>query len=181
MPLDIPAFIEKKNALDGEAFLLLIEIQYATGQYVRWAAQPDYATAPQFRRTTAVDPITFEGNLYSPFPIGKPRRGHNSRGEIPTFEFVIANPQRIFESVLQTYIVEGKTGRLITVDRDNLDDPTAKAEEWFTIERASSAADRITLSCKGVRFNPLRSRIPRKNITRNRFPGVMGSTRNRFY
>lgn len=181
MPLDIPAFIAKKNALEGQTFLLLVEIEYTAGQFVRWVCDPEYAPQPQFGRTSNVATVSFEGNLYVPFAIGRPTRSQNSRGEIPMFDLPIANPKRVFQSTIQTYILEGKTGRLITVDRDNLSDPTAKAEEWFTIEKAESTGEIITLTCKGVRFNPLRSRIPRKNMTRGNYPGLMGSTRHRFY
>jgi hypothetical protein len=181
MPIDVPGFVEAKNALYGDQFLLLIEIEYADGEFVRWACDTEYATAPQFRRTAPISSITFEGNIYVGRPIGKPTRSQNSRGEIPTFEIQIANPQRIFQSTLQNHIIEGKAGRLITVRRDALADPTANASEWFTVENARSQAETITLVCKGCRFNPLRSRIPRKNMTRANYPGLPGSTRNRFY
>lgn len=170
MPLDIPAFIAKKNAAYGKAFLLLVEIEYAPGEFLRWA-----------RLGRGEASITFEGETWVPFAIGNPRRSQNSRGQIPLFDLPIGNPQRIFQSTLQTYIVEGKSGRLITVDRDNLGDPTAKAEEWFVVESAGSAADFIVLTCKGVRFNPLRSRIPRTTMTRTRYPGLAGINRHRYY
>jgi hypothetical protein len=169
MPEDIEAFVAKKNALYGSKFALLVEIEYADGEFIRWAKTEDGAD------------VTFDGSVYVAFPIGKIKRSHNSRGEIGIFNIPIANPQRIFQSTLQNYIIEGKTGRLITVDRDNLGDPTACQSEWFTIELADSVAETITLSCKNVRFNPLRSRIPRRTMTRSNYPGLMGSTRHRFY
>jgi phage-related protein len=169
--LDIEQFVAKKNALHGDAFVLLIEIEYASGEYIRWSRLND--------RTDSA--ITFEGSTWAPFPIGNPKRSQNARGEIPTFDLAIANPQRIFQSILSNYIVEGKTGRLITVHRDHLDDPTAKAEEWFTIESASAHAGEITLTCRGVRFSPRRCRIPSKTMTRAEYPGLLGNSRHRFY
>jgi phage-related protein len=169
--LDIPAFVAKKNALNGDAFVLLIEIEYQAGDYLRWARVDSRVD----------DAILFEGNTYEPFGIGNPRRSQNSSGQIPTFDLPIANPRRAFQSVLQNHIVEGKTGRIITVHRDHLADPTAKAEEWFTIEAASSAASLLTLTCRAVRFNPRRCRIPSKVMTRAEYPGLLGSARHRFY
>lgn len=169
--LDVPAFVAKKNALHGDAFVLLVEIEYAAGEYIRWARINDRTDAP----------ITFEGHVWTAFPIGNPKRSQNARGELPTFDLPIANPQRIFQSILANFIVEGKTGRLITVNRDHLGDPTAKAEEWFTVETANSHASTITLTCKSVRFNPRRCRIPAKSMTRAEYPGLLGNSRHRFY
>lgn len=167
---DLEQFISKKNSLYGDAFLLLIEIEYTTGEFLRWA-----------RVGKAEGSIIFEGNTFVPFGIGNPRRSQNSRGQIPTFDLALSNPQRIFQSTLENYIVEGKVGRLIIVDRDQIDDPTAKAEEWFTIETANSHAQLITLTCKSIRFNPRRCRIPSKTMTRSAYPGLLGSNRTRFY
>jgi hypothetical protein len=167
---DIEQFVTKKNALYGDAFLLLVEIQYAPSEFLRWA-----------RVGKAEVDIVFEGNIFVPFGIGNPRRSQNSRGQIPTFDLPIANPKRIFQSTLQNYIIEGKVGRLVIVDRDQLDDPTAKAEEWFTVETANSHAQLITLTCKSVRFNPRRCRIPSRTMTRSAYPGLLGSNRTRFY
>ena len=171
MPLDVEQFVAKKNALWGTAFVLLFEVEYADGQFLRWARIDN--------RTEAS--IAFEGESWTAFPIGNPRRSQNARGEIPTFDIPIANPERIFQSILHNYIVEGRPGRIITVHRDHLDDPTAKFEEWFTIETASSSATLINLTCKGVRFNPRRSRIPSRTMTRAEYPGLLGANRRRFY
>lgn len=170
MPLDIPQFVAKKNAAYGDMFLLLVEIEYAPGQFVRWA-----------RLGRGESSITFEGQTWVAFGLGNPRRSQNSRGQIPMFELPIANPKRIFQSTLQSYIVEGRPGRLITVDRANLSDPTAKAEEWFTVQMATPSPEMIVLTCQGLRFNPIRSRIPRTTMTRTRYPGLAGSSRNRYY
>lgn len=171
MPHDVPALIANKNALWGEAFILLIEIEYSAGEFIRWSRLND--------RTDGA--VTFEGETYTPFPIGNPRRSENSRGQIPTFDLPIANPERVFQGVLHNHIVEGKSGRLITVHRDSLDDPTAKIEEPFTVEMASAHAKEIVLTCKAVRFNPRRTRIPSKVMTRAEYPGLLGSNRHRFY
>ena len=169
--LDIPQFVAKKNAASGEKFGLLVEIEYEDGQFVRWARLDGWGE-------TSLD---FEGETWIAFGIGNPKRSQNSQGQIPTFDLPIANPKRIFQSVLSAFIVEGRTGRLITVDKDNLADPTAKTEEWFTVKNARSEGTTITLVCTSIRFNPLRCRIPRRNMTRAKYPGLLGNSRQRFY
>jgi hypothetical protein len=167
---DIPQFVEKKNSLYGEAFLILVEIEYAPDSFIRWA-----------RTDARIEPsVTFEGEVWNAFPIGNPRRTQSARPEIPTFDLPVANPDRVLQSVLQNYIVEGKVGRLVIVDRDQLDDPTAKAEEWFTVETASANAREIVLTCKSVRFNPRRVRIPSQTMTRQEYPGLLGASRFRY-
>ncbi len=163
--LDVPQLVEKKNALWGDALVLLLELEYLAGSFLRWARIDGRLESS----------IEFEGELWLAFPIGNPRRPQSSRSEIPTFEIPVANPDRIFQSVLQNHIIEGKSGRLITVDRDHLDDPTAKVEEWFTVETATSTAKQVTLTCKGIRFNPRRARIPSQTMTRAEYPGLLPS------
>lgn len=164
--LDIEQFVEKKNSLGGDAFLMLVEIEYADGQFFRVARN-------------ATD-VTFEGQTWVAFGISKPRRSQNARAEIPTFDLVLANPQRIFGSVLANYIVEGRTGRLITVDRDQLDDPNAKAEEWFEVQFPDVHEKAVTLTCRPVRFNPRQQRIPSATMTRGEYPGLAGASVSRY-
>lgn len=169
--LDIPEFIERKNERDGDKFVLLVEIEYSPGLYVRWARLDGFVDTS----------IVFEGFTWTAFGIGNPRRTQNSRGEIPTFDLPLANPERIFQSVLHNYIVEGRPGRLVTVHRDHLDDPSAKVVEWFTVQSANTSARMVNLTCQSVRFNPRRSRIPAKTMTRAEYPGLLGANHRRFY
>lgn len=165
---DIPAFVAEKNKLWGKAFVLLFELDYTgEGDYIRWA---------RIEKGT----ITFQGATFAAAGFSDPARSQNSRGEIPTFDIAFANPQRTLQSVLHAHILEGRSGRLITVHRDLLDDPTAADEEGFTIVTASVNEQIATLTCAGVRFNALRAKVPRRVITRDRYPGVLGNTRGRY-
>lgn len=168
--LDIPLFVEKKNARFGDAFLLLVEIEYAPGEFLRLAR-----TDPRLEPS-----IEFEGKTWISFPIGNPRRPQSARAEIPSFDLPIANPERVLQSIIGNHIIEDKPGRLITANRDHLDDPTAKAEEWFTIRSAGSNAREVVLNCEGVRFNPRRTRIPSQTMTRAEYPGLLGASRYRY-
>jgi phage-related protein len=170
MPLDVVPFIAEKNKRWGEAFVMLVEIQYAAGVFWRVA-----------KLGLTEESIEFEGETWTNFPIDIPRRSKNSRAEIPTFDLSVANPERVFQSILHNYVVEGRTGRLITVHRDHIDDPTAKIEERFTIESATSTARVVTVTCRAIRFNPRRSRIPSRTMTRAEYPGLLGPGQRRFF
>jgi hypothetical protein len=109
-----------------------------------------------------------------------PTRSQNTQGQIPTFDLALSNVGQVVESILEQNVVEGRPGRLLTVHRDHLADPTAVFEEPFTIVSASAAIDKAVIKCASVQFNWLRALIPRKVVTRANYPGVMG-TRSRFF
>lgn len=166
---DVQAFVAAKNRLWGDqAFVLLLEISYAPGQFIRWARLSKTETS-----------ITFEGAEWTNFPFDKPKTSQNARAEIPTFDIPIANPQRVFQTILSSYIVEGRPGRLVIVHREHLSDPTAKIDQWFTVETARCSDRQINLTCKAVRYNPRRARIPSKTMTRTEYPGLLGVNRRR--
>jgi hypothetical protein len=167
MPLHVEQFVSEKNKRQGSEPLLLVEIEYTSGTY--------------FRIAKSVTDVTFDGETWVAFGFEKPRRSQNSRAEIPTFDLVLANPERVVGSILENYIVEGKTGRLITVHRDHLDDPTAKFEEWFEVKTADVHEKTITLTCKGVRGNPRRMRVPSSTMTRSEYPGLAGATKQHYF
>lgn len=163
----IPDFVEEKNSLWGKAFVLLLEIEYAPGQMVRWAR-----ISEDFE-----DDIVFDGETYTAFRMTNPRRPKSARGEIPTFEIALANPLRRFGSTIANTVVEGRPGRLITVHRDHLANPAAADAESFTIMSAGAADQYVTLTCRGVRFNVSRARVSRRTVNRRRYPGALGLAR----
>lgn len=170
--LDIPAFIADKNALErigGKEFILLLELEYADGEYLRW-----------FRSPKVDETITFEGVTWTAFGFGEPARSAGARGEIPTFVIPLSNAGQAAESVLSHYVVEGRQGRLVIANREKLSDSTAKHEEWFTIAYADSDPEKAAITCSSVTFDPLRRLVPSRIVTRARYPGVAG-TRSRLY
>lgn len=169
MPHDVPALIARKNELYGEAFLMLLEINYSDSEVLRWLARDE--------RTN--DPVVFEGNTYTPWAFGIPTRSQYSHGQIPMFDIPVANPERVLQSLLQHYVIEGKSGRLITTHREHIDDSSAKIEEWFTIVSADSHATVITLTCSGIRYNPRLGRIPSATMSREEYPGLQPQNRPR--
>lgn len=162
---DITALVEEKNSLHGKAFVLLVEIEYADGQWFRFARDKS--------------DIVFGGNTYIAARIGNVRRPRSAGGSIATFEIPFGNALRVLQSLFHTHMIEGRSGRLIDVHRDMLNDPEAARIEDFTIVSAGSSDGVITLQCRGVRFNMSRARVPRRTITRRRYPGVVGQMRHR--
>jgi hypothetical protein len=167
--LDIAGFIAEKNALNPGEFLLLLEIEYADGEFLRW-----------FRSPRADEVIAFDGHDWSAYGFSFPTTSGNSRGEIPTFTISISNAEGTGEALLDQYTVEGRQGRLIIVNRNKLADATAQHSEYFTIAYGDSDESSTTLTCSSVRFNPLRRQVPARLVTRSRYPGVAG-TRSRYF
>jgi hypothetical protein len=148
---------------DGSGVVTAMAITALTGdQYVRWARIEKGS-------------VTFESKTWNAFGYGIPTRSQNARGEFPTFDIPVANPGRTLQALLEQNIIEGRNGRLITVHRLHLADPTANNQEQFTVIDAKTRAQLATLTCAGIRFNWLRTPIPRKLITRAEFPGIQGS------
>lgn len=145
----------------------LASTPFSVGQYLRWAQIESGS-------------ISFEGKTWTAIGIGNPVRSQSSKGKITGFDIPLANPARSAQSVLHGYIVEDHSGRLITVHRDMLGDPLAKAEEWFTVKGATTNDVIASLVCEGVRFNPLRTKVPKTYVTRAEYPGILGS-RSRYY
>jgi len=171
--LDIPAWVAEKNRQYGEMFALLLEICYAdlgggddglSPQYLRWLWSAQKG-----------DTVVFEGHTFTAGPFSKPTKTVNSQAQIPTFDILFANVGLEVQSIVGTYIVENREGRFITVHRNHLDDPTASASEYFTIETVKTDQLHATVTCSAMAMRILRSKMPRTFITRTRYPGVMGN------
>jgi hypothetical protein len=170
MALDIEALIGAKNALWGDAMVMLVEVEYTAGEFIRYA-----------RINALTDsPVTFEGKSFTPWIIGIPKRNQNGQGQIPMFDLIFANPERVLQSTLQYNVVEGRPGRIIAVHRDHLADPNAKVEEKFTVKSAGAHESVATLTCSGIRLNRGTSRIPSRTTSRSRYRGLLGANRGRF-
>ncbi len=160
--LDIPQFAAEKEKRSGKAFIRLLEIEYAPGQFVRYA---QYNTS-----------VTFEGQIWTPFPIAGLRGAKQTTdGSIPAFDIALSNVGREIGAILEVYDIERRPARLLRVHPDQLGDPTAKREEKFIILNARVSGHDAVLTCTPLRFDPMTMLIPRRKYTSAEFPGLLGS------
>lgn len=161
--INVPPFKPEKNKLSGKKFIILFELEYEPGLFVRYA-EPYFAT-----------PITFEAVTWQPFPISGADSSQATSGEIPAFDIAFSNVGREVQSILEFYNVEGKTGRLVRIHPDMLADPTAKIDEPFVVVSARADSHTAVLTVAPVTFDPLGIQLPRELVTPEKFPGILGS------
>lgn len=158
---DIPAFDAEKEKRSGEAFIHLLEIEYADGLFLRYAKHDR--------------PVTFEGQTWSPFPMSKPARSENRSGEIPVMDIAVSGVGREIASILEFYDVEGRPGRTVRVHPNYLGDPTAKKESKFIVKSARVMANSAIITVTPLTLDPLTTYLPRKKVSAAEFPGILGA------
>lgn len=158
--LEIPAFGSDKNRHQGPTLVLLLEIEYATAQFLRIARYD-------------VD-VTFEGIVWPHnLAMGEPETSQGLQGKLPAFDLTISNIGRELQSILEFNPIEdARPGRLIWVHPDHLDDPTAKHEEKFSVIAARTSTKNAVLTCTAIPFDPLGLLIPADVVTHEEFPNL---------
>jgi hypothetical protein len=159
--LPVSAFSAEKNKLFGDGFVILIEIEFAAGSFVRYA---------QYN-----EPVIFEGHTWQPFPIGSVDVSQSAQGDIPAFDITLSTVGRDVMSVLEFYEIEGRPGRVVWVHPDFFGDPTAKIEESFIVVTARADVRNAVLTVAPVVFDPFNIQLPAELVTSKQFPGVLGS------
>jgi len=92
MSYDIAALASFKNALaTGSRFVWLYEIQVPT------------ATPTRYRFCAQTEPVTFDGNEYSPFPITHDVMKEGQTGDLPTLNLTVSNVSREIAGTLESY------------------------------------------------------------------------------
>lgn len=172
--LNVSAFLPEKNKLSGKEFVRLFELRYDGDDPSTPVQDRLYFRFCQYDTNGAVDPVTFEGETYTPFPFAVGEASENTQGEIPAFDLVFSNVGREIQQALEFYDVEGLPGRVMRVHPDMLGDDTAVVETGFVVVRASANVRTATFTVAPVKFDPLGVKIPTKTVTRDEFPGVLG-------
>jgi hypothetical protein len=159
--LSVTQFLAEKNKLEGDEFVVLFELEYSAGQflrYARWDAD-----------------VTFESHTWSKFPIARIETSQSTQGDIPAFDIGFSNVGREIQSILEFNEVEGLPGRLVIVHSSMLGDPTAKIEEPFIV--VSIRADNLSavMTVAPINFDPFGVMLPRDIVTPDNFPGILGA------
>jgi hypothetical protein len=160
-----PTLALEKN-LSAKNFVILFELTFDDS---------DPANPVNLRFTRYNVPIVFEGVTWEPFPFGAIELTQSTTGEVPAFDIALSNAGRLMIGIMEQYELDNKNGRLIWVHPDHLNDPTAKVEEPFTVVGARANESTGILTVAPVGFDPLTVQLPRKVVSLDDFPGVVGN------
>ena len=110
--------------------------------------------------------ITFDGLVYTKFPITIDRISENNRGTIDVVNVRISNVSRLIETYLQQYDIRTKTVRIKRVWLGQLADANAYIEDIFQINGISSNDSDVTLTLTS-KLDLLEVNLPLRMYTRN--------------
>lgn len=122
--------------------------------------------------------VSWNGQTWTVWPIGDITPNQNIEGELPTTSIPIAGLTSFIISILENFTIEGKKGNIYMVHADHLGDATPVKKMPFTIINVSVPNwDTVVFNVimAQAAFEPLRAQLPLKLVTRDEFPGVMGS------
>ena len=110
--------------------------------------------------------VTFNGQVYTKFPISHDSVGENLEGTIDTIKITLANVSRVIESYLQDYDIRGKKVSIKLVWANQLDDPDAYLEDVMYVDSYTSNQDQVQLSLSS-KFDVLNVELPARRYSRN--------------
>lgn len=149
-----PEFLEEKNKETNQPIVLFTIYDY-DGQ------------SNNLYLTQSKEDVTFDGTLYSAYPITFDRIGENSQGEIGQLRVSISNVNRIIQSYLEVYDFHKKKVKITVVFRNLLSDPDCKREDIFYVKGYTSNAQAATFTLSS-RFDVLHLKIPLRTYFRTR-------------
>lgn len=147
MPLALPpALVIEKNKLASTApWVVLLDVVMLdeTALYV----------------TNNTEEVTFQGQLYTPFPFEIDMLDQDSKGNIPSLQITISNVTRYFQYWLEsTSGMVGATVLITVVHMENLTEDYSELQMSFDVIAASADAKLITFTLGAP--NPLRRQFP---------------------
>ena len=153
----------EKNKLEGSAWILLFELEYNPGSFIRLARWTQN--------------VVWDGKTWTAWPIGEPQVSQNLQGELPTTTIPIVGMTSFIMSLVENVVIEGKKGIMYLVHEDHLADNTPVRITPFTVVQLSAnwQAVQFVIVAAQAAFEPLKVQLPLKLVTREEFPGVQGS------
>ena len=134
---DIAELAPFKNALaTGSRLVWLYEIEVPT------------STPTRYRFCTQMEPVTFRGNEYSPFPITHETMKEGADGDLPTLALTVSNVSREIGGTLESYngLVGQRVKVMLVLMTENQEtspqDPLKAILEWdFKITSMAATAE----------------------------------------
>lgn len=112
-----------------------------------------------FRIVPNNEDVTFQGNVYTAFPIQVELPKESSKGEIQTISLMVSNVTRVLQGHLEALNGGvGSTVNMIIVNTAHLTEDYAELTMEFDVLSAECNAQWVTLKCGTA--NPLRRRFP---------------------
>lgn len=110
--------------------------------------------------------VTFDGILYSRFPITHEFVGENNQGQIDQVKVRLANVSRLIQSYLEEYDLRGKKVTIRMVWADQLNDPDAHIDDVFYIDSYTADQQNVEFTLTG-KFDVLGLDLPARRYARN--------------
>jgi lambda family phage minor tail protein L len=110
--------------------------------------------------------VTFNGTVYSKFPVTHEYIGENNQGQIDQVKVRLGNVSRLIQSYLEQYDFRGKKVIIRMVWADQLSDPDAYIDDVFFIDSYTADQSNVefTLTSK---FDVLGVDLPSRRYSRN--------------
>jgi len=110
--------------------------------------------------------VTFDGTVYTRFPIKHEFVAENNQGQIDQVKITLANVSRLIEFYLEQYDFRGKKVIIRTVWADQLSDPDAYIDDVFYIDNYTADQSNVEFTLTG-KFDVLGIDLPARRYARN--------------
>ena len=110
--------------------------------------------------------VTFDGTVYTRFPIKHEFVAENNQGQIDQVKITLANLSRLIEFYLEQYDFRGKKVIIRTVWADQLSDPDAYIDDVFYIDNYTADQSNVEFTLTG-KFDVLGIDLPARRYARN--------------
>ena len=110
--------------------------------------------------------VTFNGTVYTRFPIKHEFVAENNQGQIDQVKITLANVSRLIELYLEQYDFRGKKVIIRAVWADQLSDPDAYIDDVFYIDNYTADQSNVEFTLTG-KFDVLGIDLPARRYARN--------------
>ena len=153
MPRDLTTAFLEKSAAKEHALVYLYTVHDCNG------------AGDDLRFAGWTQNVTFDGLLYTKFPVSHEDIGEQAAGEIDSVRITLGNVSRLVQSYLELYEWRGLKVTITTVWADLLADPTAKLVDIYYIDDLASDVKHVTVSCTS-KLDVLEVKLPLRRHSR---------------
>ena len=143
-----------------------IEKNKQTNKPINLYTIKEYNGADDLRFAEYDSDVTYQGDVYSKFPLTHENISENTQGEIDHVTVTISNISRLIQGYLESYDLRGKKVIIRKVWANHLADPNAYTDSIYYIDSYIADENNVvfTLSSK---FDVLDLELPARRYSRN--------------